>query len=98
MKTKLKKINDYILDDYGVDIYQTWLKIYGAIKRSIVTRIIFDFLILIMAILTAICWAGSLFALLLSHPAFTLLYLLASILLLIYAYKPDFLKELFDKD
>ena len=94
MKQKLKNINAYIFDDYGIDIYKTWLKIYGAIKNSIITRILFDLFILIIAIITAGVWAGSTFALLLVYPALIIIYFLFSVLLLLFAFRPDYVREL----
>ena len=94
MKKNLKKINEYILDDWGVDLYQTWLKIYRTIKNSIITRILFDLFILICAIITVGVWAGSTFALLLTYPALIIVYFLFSILLLLVAFKPDYVRDL----
>lgn len=94
MKKKLKKINLYILEDYGINVYQTWLKIYNAIKNSIITRILFDLIILIIAMITAGVWAGSTFALLLTYPALVIVYFLFSVLLLLFAFRPDYVREL----
>ena len=95
MKKKLKKINLYILDDWGVDLHKTWLKIYNEVKNSIVTRILLDLLILLFAGMTSVVLAGSIFALFLVNPIFIFIYLLGSLILLLFAFKPNYVFDLF---
>lgn len=79
IKKFLHKVNEYIKEDYGIDLSRTKF-IFKFIRENILFRIIFDFLILILSILVAIGWAGSVLVLTLTHPVFMVLYLSISIL------------------
>lgn len=98
LKTILKNINNYFIDDYGIDFIKVYHSTYKFITESIVIRIIFDFLILIFGIILAIGWAGSVFALALSHPIIIILHLIISILLLLFALEPEYVYELIKRN
>lgn len=79
IKKFLHKVNEYIKEDYGIDLSRIRF-IFKFIRENTLLRIIFDFLILIIFILVAIGWAGSVLVLTLTHPVFIVLYLVISIL------------------